>query len=288
MKPKVEKYTLISDNKIIKTEEGTFFIKPKKRYDIEQVYKYLSDHYVTNYLRPFQIREDKIIYPYLEESTLSLDERAKKLVYNLSLWHNKTTIHSEVDLDDLKERYEKEKEQLRFLWSYYHDLQDMVESKVYMLSTEYLFIRNVSIIYQALMFGEHTLENWYNLMKEKKTRRQVYCHGSCSLDHFLPNDNGYFIRLEQAHIGEVTEDIVNLLINSYDLIDLYSTYHFYQHKYPFTKEEELFFKLKVTMPSVVEIYPSNLKKSKELLHFFDRLKKMGEFILEQEQKQKKA
>ena len=55
------KYTLVGNNKIIEYPDKILFIKEKTSYNIEDVYKYLDDHLVDNYLRPIEITNSELI-----------------------------------------------------------------------------------------------------------------------------------------------------------------------------------------------------------------------------------
>lgn len=282
----IQKYSYIGNLKLLQTEDSQILIKPKKRYDMETVYKYLEDHHAPLYLKPLEIREEELLFPYLEKPLLNNDELAKKLVYNLSIWQSKTTIHQRLDLDELKKKYEEKKQTVAHLQAYYHDLQDLIETKVQMAPSEYLFIRNVSSLYAALFYADNLLETWYEKMLKTKNERKVYCHGKCELDHFLGNDNGYFISLEKAHIGDVTEDFEHFFKTNLETVDMVSTFRYYQSKYPFTEEEKLSFFYHIVLPNRMEVYPSSLKKCQQLGTFFDHVKMTSDFILEQQEKSK--
>ena len=147
---KIVKYEYLHNNKIIFYDDNKkIFIKNKKRYDLDKVYTYLDNHGIDNYLKPLRITDREIYFDYLDSLKLDKDEMAKRLIYNLSIWQNKTTIYRKIDKDKLKEEYDKYNNKINYLENYYYTLQDMIESKVYMSFCEYLFIRNVSIIYQA-------------------------------------------------------------------------------------------------------------------------------------------
>ena len=165
-----------------------------------------------------------------------------------------------------------------YLYEYYYTLQDMIENKVYMAPSEYLFIRNVSIIYSALKYSLETLEHWYKIMKEKTRERFVYCHGKCELSHFLTSSNDYFISLENAHIGKPTEDFLYFYQKNYQDTDMISNFKFYQHRYQYKEEEMLYFLVKITIPEKLDIYPSSLEKCIELTQFYDKLKFNSNFI----------
>ena len=111
MNKEIVKYTYLKNNKLLDFNDGSkVLIKPKKRYDLEEVYNYLDSHNVNNYLKPLKITDKEIYFPYLPNKYLDNDYLAKRLVLNLSLLHNKTTIYKELDKDKHKEEYDIIKE----------------------------------------------------------------------------------------------------------------------------------------------------------------------------------
>lgn len=282
------KYTLVDNNKIITYPDKTIFIKMRSSYNIEEVYKYLDDHAVNNYLKPVEVTDRELIFPYFEKTSLTDDEISKRLVLNLTIWQNKTTTYQKLNLDEVKNFYESTKKEINYLFSYYRDIVLQLETKVYYLPTEYLFLRNSSIINRQLRVAADLLEEWYETVKNKERERLVYCHGKCELAHFLPIDDGYFISLEQAHLGRVSDDIENLFRKNFSSIDLVTTYNLYQRKYPYTLDEKLFLFVKLAIPPKIDIYPCNLETNKRLLEFYEQLIDFNKFILEEQEKEKKG
>lgn len=282
------KYTLVDNNKIITYPDKTIFIKMRSSYNIEEVYKYLDDHAVSNYLKPVEVTDKELIFPYFEKTSLTDDEISKRLVLNLTIWQNKTTTYQKLNLDEVKNFYESTKKEINYLFSYYRDIILQLETKVYYLPTEYLFLRNSSIINRQLRVAVDLLEEWYETVKNKERERLVYCHGKCELAHFLPIDDGYFISLEQAHLGRVSDDIENLFRKNFSSIDLVTTYNLYQRKYPYTLDEKLFLFVKLAIPPKIDIYPCNLETNKRLLDFYEQLIDFNKFILEEQEKEKKS
>ena len=121
MQPKT-KITLVGNNKIVNYNDKTLFIKKRTSYNIEDIYKYLDDHLVDNYLKPIEITNKELIFPYIENTTLTNDEISKRLVLNLAIWQNKTTTYQEINLDEVKTFYEEKKKDINYLYAYYQDL----------------------------------------------------------------------------------------------------------------------------------------------------------------------
>lgn len=282
----ISKYTYLKDIRVLSYENEKILIKRKKKYDIEKIYKYLDDHNVNSYLRPFKVTEDNLYFNYLDKRNLDNDEVAKHLVYALSDLQNKTTIYKEIDKDKLKEEYEEFNRKINYLEEYYFTLQDLVENKVYMAPSEYLFIRNVSIIYSALNYARSLVESWYKIMREKTRERYVYAHGKCELDHFITSINDYFISLEKAHLARPAEDFIHFFKKNSSDTDMISNFRLYQHRYHYKEEEYLYLLINITIPKKIDIYPSSLDKCVEIGEFFDKLKLTSEFVLKNEKDKK--
>ena len=284
---KIKQYGYLKSLKILTYDnDEKILIKKRKQYNLEEIYKYLDDHNITNYLKPFKITSKELYFNYLNKKNLENDEIAKHLIYILSDLQNKTTIYKEIDKDKLKEEYDNFNNKIVNLQQYYFTLQDVIENKVYMSPCEYLFVRNVSIIYETLNFSKNIVNKWYEIMKNKKTERYVYCHGKCELNHFITSTNDYFISLENAHLGRVTEDFIYFYKKNYNDTDMLSNFKLYQHRYQYKEEEYLYLLINITIPEKIDIYPSSLKKCVELTNFFDRLKLNSTFILKNDEKKK--
>lgn len=282
----ISKYTYLKDIRVLSFDDEKVLIKRKKKYDIEKIYKYLDDHNVTSYLRPFKVTEEELYFNYLDKRNLDNDEVAKHLVYALSDLQNKTTVYKEVDKDKLKEKYDEFNRKINYLEEYYFTLQDLVENKVYMAPSEYLFIRNVSIIYSALNYAKSLVESWYKIMREKTRERYVYAHGKCELNHFIAATNDYFISLEKAHLAKPAEDFIHFFKSNCMDTDMISNFRLYQHRYHYKEEEYLYLLINITIPLKIDIYPSSLDKCVELGVFFDKLKLTSEFVLKNEKDKK--
>ena len=282
----INKYTYLKDIKVIDYDKMRVLIKKKKKYDIDKIYKYLDDHNINNYLRPFKITDKDLYFNYLDKKDLDNDEVAKHLVYALADLQNKTTIYKEIDKDKLKEEYDTFNNKINYLEEYYFTMQDIIENKVYMSPSEYLFIRNVSIIYSALNYSKHLVESWYKIMKEKNRERNVYAHGKREVRHFINSDNHYFISLEKAHLERPPYDFIYFFKKNYDDTDMLSNFRLYQHRYHYKEEEYLYLLINITIPDKIDIYPSSLSKCIELNNFIDRLKVTSEFISKNEKDKK--
>jgi len=240
LNPKKIKY--LKKVKIIDTDKGTYTLKIKTSNN-NKIYTYLENRNFENYLPPINSPKDPYeIYEYIEESEMSKEDKALNLIYILSILHTKTTVYENTNLDSIKEIYESNLKELEYLDYYYHDLQDYIENKVYMSPEEYLLIRNITNIYNAISFSREALEKWYNEKLKQTRERQVLLHNNISTEHFLlSKDNAYLINWNKAKRGYPIYDLITFFKNEYQDLEFKSLYNLYQKKYKYTYDEELLF-----------------------------------------------
>lgn len=228
--------------KIVETNKGIYTLKIKTN-NTDKIYTYLENRNFENFIFPINSsKEPYEMYPYIQEDNISKEDKALNLIYILSLLHTKTTIYEAINLDSIKEIYETNLQELDYLNYYYHDLQDYIENRVFMAPEEYLLIRNITNIYNAINYSKATLEKWYTEKTKQSKERQVLLHNNLSLDHFLfCKDNNYLINWNKSKRGLPVYDLLTLFKNEYQEIELESLYFLYQKKYKYTIDEELLF-----------------------------------------------
>ena len=70
----------------------------------------------------------------------------------ISLLHSKTAYYKEIDYDEYKNIYENLNNKIDYIYNYYLDVINMIESKIYMSPSEYLLARNISKIFSCIYF----------------------------------------------------------------------------------------------------------------------------------------
>lgn len=281
------KYTLLKNAKIITTNEGMYVIKTKKRMDKNTVYQYLLSRSFDYFPKPINdIEQDGYeIYPFVEEIKTPSEQKAIDLIYLISLLHNKTTFYKEVDLDDIKNFYEKTSSQLDYLEQYYFELQNGIENHVYMSPSEYLLIRNITKIYSAIYFCRSKLEEWYRVISQKKKERFVMLHNYLELDHFIKGENPYFISWDRAKMDIPIYDIYHFYKRHYLEFDFLSLLQVYESKYPLLKEEKILLFVLLSLPEKIVLEKDEFKKCQEISNYMIYLDKTSDFISKQNPEQ---
>ncbi len=289
IKKVIEKYNLYSHNytfknsvRILNTNQGRVVIKEKKK-DKQKLYNYLLSRNFNHFLRSEKEGEKYEFFPFIEEVSISDEQKALDLVVVLSILHIKTTFYKENNLDDIKQIFEDTNERIDYLYNYYHELQDAIETKVFMSPSEYLLMRNISKVYQALEFSKYTIRKWYDSIKLKKSSRYVLLHKNVSIDHFLMGkDTEDFISWDKAELGLVIYDFISFYKNDYLKFDMNKLYDVYQSKYHFTKEEELLFFSILAIPDKIDLNHSMMNGCMKIYEWVEYLERTGVFISKQQ------
>lgn len=276
------------NTKILHTNNGTFVIKNKKN-NIQEIYEYLNNKKYYNYLPLLNKYKDPYeIYPYIVNQEEKTSDKALSLIYSLSMLHIKTTTYEEVNLDDIKKLYEQTLAQVDYLYKYYLDLQDYIESNVYMAPAQYLLIRNISLIYSLLSFSKAKINTWYDLIEQKQKQRYVLLNNNLTLDHFIVEKNSYIINWSKATRGPVIYDFLNFFHNEYLNLDMLSLFKVYQSKYPYTKDEKALFLALVAIPEKIDFTSNNYINTIKVKNLIVYLTKVNNFISEEDEKDEKT
>ncbi len=273
-------YRTIGKNRIVSTSQGDFFIKKKTREDKNNLYHYLSSRSFPYFVPPYnEIEEDEYeIYPWIREVDTPLEQKAIDFIYLLSLLHNKTTFYKEVSLDEIKEIYETLDEKIYYLDHYYHSIQDVIESHIFMSPSEYYLILHISAIYQALYFSKIKLEEWYKIMEEKRSMRYVMVYNNVDLSHLIESDNPLFISWDKAKVDMPINDLYLLYEHLCPKFDFSHLLELYQSKYPLTKEEELLLEVWISIPDKYEMLDNEYQNAKQVYRIYQKIKRSNLFL----------
>ncbi len=274
------KYSYIDGDRVIETEKGKFFITPRCN-NKSDMFRYLEQKDFPFFL-PMENsdREPYEVYSYVEDD-MNFDDKAIDLVHILSLLHIKTTTYQEVVMDSVKELYEGISAEIESLEKYYHELQDEMETHVYMAPDEYLFLRNISILYENLHRSREYLESWYQLKKDATRERVVFLHMQPSLATFIDRKTPYFVHWDLSRKGYVVYDFLYFYKKDYIAVEMESLFQIYQSKYRFTRDEEYLFFCLVLLDEKITFdlgcYENIIFIQKKFFYAF----KAREFVLKQ-------
>ena len=266
---KTHSYTIKKGVTIVCAAEGRFVFKRNRGNDIATLYKYLKSRNFNHFGPLVNIDPDFIIYEYIDDIKLPIEQRGLDMMFLLSLLHSKTTFYKEGDFDDYKKIFEEVNEQLEYFYHYYTELIDNIETKVYMSPTEYLLARNISKIFYLLSFAKKEIEEWYKLIKDKRKQRFVTLHNNVEVDHLLENNEMYLISWENHDMGMPIYDIYNMYKKHYFDFDFFELLKVYENKYPLLKEEKKLLFILISIPEEIKLTANEYDNCKKVNQYLD-------------------
>ena len=163
------RYTIKGKCTIIDSTSGSFVIKKKSNNDLPSIFNYLKsrnfDYFSDIHTN---VRDDTYIYDYIEDNNIYNPQKGEDLINLVGLLHSKTSFNKEVSEETYREIYENIKNNIMYLKDYYLKYYELFLMDTYMSPSKYEFVRNYSKINSALNFSEKELDDWYDLVKNKR------------------------------------------------------------------------------------------------------------------------
>lgn len=263
---KVKSAIIVNDEYVLKENTGN------------RVFSYL-DARNFNYYPSNKVLSDKyVLYEYLKDYDISNDERAIELINLVSLLHSKTTRYNNISIDDYKKIYEDIDNRIDKLYSYYSDLNDLIEQEIYMSPSYYLLARNISKIYSSLNYCKNELDSWYDLVKDSKKERVALLHNNLSLEHLIRNENSYLISWDKSSFNNPIYDLYDFYKNNYEKIEFSSLLEIYQKRYPLKENELKLFFILISIPDKIEFTNNEFDNCKRVDKMLDYLYKTDNIV----------
>lgn len=263
---KVKSAIIVNDEYVLKENTGN------------RVFSYL-DARNFNYYPSNKVLSDKyVLYEYLKDYDISNDERAIELINLVSLLHSKTTRYNNISIDDYKKIYEDIDNRIDKLYSYYSDLNDLIEQEIYMSPSYYLLARNISKIYSSLIYCKNELDSWYDLVKDSKKERVALLHNNLSLEHLIRNESSYLISWDKSSFNNPIYDLYNFYKNNYEKIEFSSLLEIYQKRYPLKENELKLFFILISIPDKIEFTNNEFDNCKRVDKMLDYLYKTDNIV----------
>jgi len=261
---------------IVSTNNGRYAVKKN---NIDKKIKHYLRSRNFDYI-PKSIEEDNyIISEYIDGFDLPDEQKILDLIELIALLHNKTTHYKEIDLSYYTGLYEDLSNNIEYLYTYYTDMINIIESKVFMSPSEYLLARNISVIYQTLDLCYEMLEDFYKLVKEKRKQRLVVLHNNLDLNHYIRNNDSYLISWDKSKIDSPVFDIYKLYKKYVLDFDFTEILEKYERHYPLFEDEKLLLYVLITLPDIIEFKDSDYKTCVKISKTLDSMIKTKEIVL---------
>ena len=258
------RYTKEGKVTIIDTDDNRFVIKERFNKDLK-IYNYLASRNFNYYPRVINSSNDDYqIMEYVEEYDIPDEQKIIDLIDLVALLHSKTTHFKETTEDDYKEIYEDISNNIVYLNSYYNDLINIIDTKVYPSPSEYLLSRNISKIFASLKYADHELKEWYEIVKNTNKKRLVVLHNNLDLSHFLRNNNSYLISWEKSKVDIPIFDLYKLYRKVGLDFEFTEILKRYEKNYPLLKEERKLLFILMALPDKVEFDSNEYENTKKV------------------------
>ena len=274
------RYTIRGKCTILETTSGNFVVKEKpKNKDLISIFNYLKTRNFNYFPEIYNVdRTDSYIYEYVEDNNLINPSKSEDLITIVSLLHSKTSYSKEVSEETFKEIYENIKNNIVYLKDYYLKYYELFIKNVYNSPSEYEFLRNYSKLKAALNFSESELDNWYSLVKEKKSERIALIHNNLSLDHYLRSDKDYLISWDNAKFDTPILDLYKLYQNNFWDLEFNTIYNKYKSINDLSNEEQKLFFILISLVPEINFTGDEFTKCKNMRKDLDYVFKTEEFL----------
>lgn len=282
---KVDKYTMKGKTMIVNTPLGQFALK---KGNLDNIYKYLLSRNFEYFPKVIDSNEDSTIYEFVDDVKYDNEQRAFDLIHTIALLHSKTTYYKDVDVDEYKKIFEETMEKINYIYNYYMDVINIIESKIYMSPSEYLIARNISKIFSCIYFCKNELEQWYEIVKNEKRKRVVTLHNNLKLDNIIRNKSVYLIGWEYSKIDSPIYDFINFYNNYALYFDFRSLLNEYERIFPFKEEEKKLLSVLISIPSKIPNTEKEYNKVKNVRQLLDKIYKTEMLLTPKEKEETKS
>ena len=270
---------------IVNTPLGQFALK---KGNLDNIYKYLLSRNFEYFPKVIDSNEDSTIYEFVDDVKYDNEQRAFDLIHTIALLHSKTTYYKDVDIDEYKKIFEETMEKINYIYNYYMDVINIIESKIYMSPSEYLIARNISKIFSCIYFCKNELEQWYEIVKNEKRKRVVTLHNNLKLDNIIRNKSVYLIGWEYSKIDSPIYDFINFYNNYALYFDFRSLLNEYERIFPFKEEEKKLLSVLISIPSKIPNTEKEYNKVKNVRQLLDKIYKTEMLLTPKEKEETKS
>jgi spore coat protein YsxE len=225
-----------------------------------------------------QERAAYYLMPWLEANEEEeRNDHAFKLFKQLGELHARTVKEEKMTDDsieflvgDLTEKWKRRKEELK-------NFIEQCEDKTYMSPFELFFCTYFQEMIRASDFALRKIDEWKELITEKKKYRTAFIHGKPSFQHFLYNVEGHgmFINFEHGSYLPPIYDLLYFFYRScktypFQTDDRFQWFQTYRKHFPITDEELTLFIAQLSYPekmyNVITSYRTNRQSKNEIKH----------------------
>lgn len=271
-------YKKIKSVYVVNSKDNSYVIKLNtNNYDI---YKYLMARDFFSFPKNINYPNDNYdISLYVNGLDINREEKINDYIKIISLLHQKTSYKREIDLDEIKEKYESLSNRIFSLKKYYSDLNDYIDHQMFLSPSEYLLIKNISLIYSILDNSKLLLEDIYQTIKNERSIRVSLLHHNPDLDHLIISDHKYLISWDKSYFDSPIYEIEDVYRKYYHDIELNDLIRIYESINKLTSMEKKLLLISLAIPKELKLTDNVFLDTKIINNEIDYLKKVYELLI---------
>lgn len=267
---------IIDNLKIISKNNKKICIKKNTNNSIVDKYKYLKSKNFLNVVESHIINGYEI-RDYIDEISISKEDKINELIYTISMLHIKTTHYKSLSLNDIKEFYEKEVDEILNIKKYYNKICEENDFFLFLPPSINLLIDNISLLFVSLDNSKLFLDKWYNVIKNKKRKRVVLNHNNLKINNFIAGSN-ILINFDKSMIDSPIYDLASLFKNNIFDIDLIDIFNTYISKYKLYDEEIYLLFYKLLKIDIISFNDADIVNTRRVYNLLFYLKRINNFL----------
>lgn len=264
---------------ILNTMDGDYVAKLNPKIDYNKLYSYLysrSFNYLPNLSK--DSRDDMVVLEYQEDLSINNNQKAVDLISLVSLLHSKTSYFKDVTNDTYKEIYDNIKNNLDYLNNLYDEMFLNYLNEEYIVPSHFLFLRNYSLIYNAIHYSYAKLDDWYDKIKDKNRQRVVLVHNNLELDHLIKNKDDYLISWDSYTFDTPVLDLYRFYQKEWENVSFLEIFATYNEGFKLLDEEKILLDILISIPFLVEIKDNEYLNCREIRKLIDYLSKSSKIV----------
>lgn len=274
------KITKINSVYVFNTTSGDYVVKLNPKIDYRKLYSYLNSR-SFDYVPELSVdsRDDMVVLEYQEDITLDNEQKALDLINLVSLLHNKTSYYKDVTNDKYKEIYDNVKNNILYVMNIYEECFDRFLEEEFTLPSHYLFLRNYTLIYNAIRYSLNKLDSWYSNIVDKSKQRVVLVHNNLKLEHFIKNTSDYLVSWDKYSFDTPVLDLYNFYLNEWENVSFDLLIDEYDKSFSLLDEEKDLFCILIGIPFLVDFNETEYENCREVRKLINYLDKSSRIVL---------
>lgn len=272
------KITKINKVYILNTMEGDYVVKLNPKINYKELYNYLNSR-SFDYVPSLSLdsRDDMVVMDYQEDTSIDNNQKILDLIEVVSLLHAKTAYYKEVTNDKYKEIYETLKNNIMFIDNLYSECFFKYIENEYNSPSEYLFLRNYTLIYNAIQYCLEKVDEWYEMIVDKNKQRVVLVHNNLALEHLVKNTSEYLISWDNYIFDTPVMDLYHLYQNEWENVSFKEAFDSYNNSFGLLEEERVLLDILISIPFKIDDNLNEYERCgmiRKLINYLDKSSKL--------------